>query len=80
MVKLFFNDSSGVMLVQAQRMERAASVARASIERVRASIERHLRTWPLRPGLWPMPLVVRSVQQHRGIPEPCRCLVVLPSL
>ena len=39
MVKLFFNDSSGVMLVQAQRMERAASVARASIERVRASIE-----------------------------------------
>ena len=80
MVKLFFNDSSGVMLVQAQRMERAASVARASIERVRASIERHLRTWPLRPGLWPMPLVVRSVQQHRGIPELCRCLVVLPFL
>jgi hypothetical protein len=74
-----FNNSGVVWNPQAQRLGRAASVARASIERVRANTGRHPRRWPLRSGLWPMPLVVRSAQQHRGIPEQCRCLVVLPS-
>ena len=50
---------------------------RASIERVRASNGRPRQTSPAPYGLWPKPLVFRSVQQHPNIPGPCRCFAPL---
>jgi hypothetical protein len=63
---------------QARGPEQVASVARASIEQVRASTGRLPRMWPSHQGLPPLWLAVRNAQRHRDIPEPCWCLAGLP--